>query len=374
MQKYIFILPFISLMMACGGSKKEATTEVKKDSVVGKTYNVDVDKAVGIGRIEPEAKFMKIYPEASGNIQFLNLKAGQDVKKGEVLLTLDNSVEDNKISKVKAQMESQDVQIKSQDAQVRAQEIQVKSQETQIQSQQTQINGFEKDIAKARVAEKFAQKNFDRISKAFNDGAETRQNLENAENQVQTAQAEIDRLIAQQNNLKAQQDNLRAAQDNLRAQIDIQKAQQNNLKAKVGELKADMGISQAEKDKRILYAPQDGKVLSVNVTNGAYITPSTILADFAPASPINVVCEIDELFAAKIALGQKARVYQQGSKEVLAEGEVIEVAPYLKQKSLFSDEVGKLEDRRVREVRVRLSNPPASLLYGARVDCEVLLK
>lgn len=374
MQKTFFILPFLGLLVACGGAKKEETPTVKKDSIISKSYNVETDKAVGIGRIEPEGKFMKIYPEAAGNIQSLNMKTGQDVKKGDVLLVLDNSVEDNKIAKVKAQMESQDVQIQSQSAQVRAQEIQVKSQETQIQSQQTQINGFEKDIAKARIAEKYAQKNFDRIAKTFNEGAETKQNYENAENQLQIAQAEVERLIAQQNNLKAAQDNLRAAQDNLKAQIDIQKAQQNNLKAKIGELKADLGISQAEKDKRVLYAPQDGKILSVNVTNGAYITPATSLADFAPQSPVNVVCEIDELFAAKVNIGQKAKVYLQGSKEVLAEGEVIEVAPYLKQKSLFSDEVGKLEDRRVREVRVRLSNPPANLLYGARVDCEVLFK
>lgn len=361
-------------LSACGGSKPADKNAAAADSLSNKTYQVDASRAMGIGRIEPEAKFLKLYPETAGNIAQLYLKVGQDVKKGELLLALDASVEEGKIAKVKAQIESQEVQVQSQNAQIRAQELQVKAQDTQIQSQLTQISGFDKDISKARLQVDIAQKNFDRIAKAYNQQAETKQNYDNAENQLEVAKAEVERLIAQQNNLRAQLDNLRAQQEQLRSQIDIQKAQQNNLKAKTGEFKADLGISQTERSKRAVYAPTDGKVLSVNVTEGAYVTPATLLADFAPASALNVVCEIDELFAPKISLGQKAEVFLQGSKEVLATGEVIEVSPYLKQKSLFSDEVGKLEDRRVREVRVRVANPNANLLYGTRVECVILLK
>ncbi|MBX7243395.1 MAG: efflux RND transporter periplasmic adaptor subunit [Bacteroidia bacterium] len=354
------ITVFLLGLSACGGSKKEENIQAKKDSLKIKTYSVNPDKVIGIGRVEPETKFVKLYPEVAGMVDGLFIKSGQEVKRGQLLVALSSTVEAGRIEKAKAQVASQEEQVKSQNAQIRA-------QETQVQTQQTQINGFEKEIAKARIAVGYAQKNFDRIAKVFNEGAETKATYDNAENQLQSAQAEVERLIAQQNNLKAQQ-------DNLKAQVEIQKAQKTSLSAKVNEFKADVSISEAEKDKRNVYAPVDGKILSVEVTPGAYISPQTVIGEFAPASPVNVVCEIDEMFAEKMTTGQKAVIHLQGSKEMLAEGEVIEVAPYLKQKSLFSDEVGKLEDRRVREVRIRLSNPPANLLYGSRVDCEIKLK
>ena len=356
----LLIAVFIPFFTACSGGKKEVDPQAKKDSLKMKSYNVNPDKAIGIGRIEPETKFVQLYSEVSGLLEGLYIKSGQEVKKGQLLLSLSSSVENGNIEKAKAQVGTQAVQVKSQDAQIRAQEV-------QVQTQQTQINGFAKDIAKAQLAVSLAQKNFDRIQKVFQAGAETKSTYDNSENQLQTAQAEVERLIAQQNNLKAQQ-------DNLRAQIEIQKAQQNNLSAKIKELKADVGISEAQRSKRNLYAPADGKILSVEVTEGAYLSPQTLVSEFAPTSPVNVVCEIDELFAGKIEVGQNAFIHLQGSKDNLAQGKVIEVAPYLKQKSLFSDEVGKLEDRRVREVRVRLENPPANILYGARVDCEIQLK
>jgi len=54
-------------------------------------------------------------------------------------------------------------------------------------------------------------------------------------------------------------------------------------------------------------------------------------------------------------------------------GKVILAAPYLRKKSLFSDKVDNLEDRRVREVRVQLDSTE-TLLIGSRVECIIELK
>jgi hypothetical protein len=57
----------------------------------------------------------------------------------------------------------------------------------------------------------------------------------------------------------------------------------------------------------------------------------------------------------------------------LAEGEVVFLGSYLKKKSLFSDDSGNMEDRRVREVRVRLSGKP-DLLINSRVEVVIDLQ
>lgn len=126
--------------------------------------------------------------------------------------------------------------------------------------------------------------------------------------------------------------------------------------------------------KKNIYALTSGKILSVEIIVGSFLATNTSIGDFAPAAPTVVVAEMDELFAGKIEIGQKAGIRLQGSSKEIAAGKVSEVSPYLRQKSLFSDELGKLEDRRVREIKVRLENPPKELLYGTRVDCVVYLK
>jgi len=56
--------------------------------------------------------------------------------------------------------------------------------------------------------------------------------------------------------------------------------------------------------------------------------------------------------------------------DILAEGEVIYLSPYLKKKSLFSDNSANMEDRRVREVRIRL-NGNSNLLINSRVEAVI---
>jgi hypothetical protein len=46
------------------------------------------------------------------------------------------------------------------------------------------------------------------------------------------------------------------------------------------------------------------------------------------------------------------------------------LSPYLKKKSLFSDDSANMEDRRVREVRIRLTGA-ANLLINSRVEAVI---
>jgi HlyD family secretion protein len=54
-------------------------------------------------------------------------------------------------------------------------------------------------------------------------------------------------------------------------------------------------------------------------------------------------------------------------------GTVSYAADYLKQKSLFKDQSTEQEDRRVRDVSIRLDSGKMPLI-GSRVDCIIMLK
>jgi multidrug resistance efflux pump len=140
------------------------------------------------------------------------------------------------------------------------------------------------------------------------------------------------------------------------------------------ELQSDLKLAQIERDRHFIKAPSAGIVLSVDGAVGALVGPTSQLGEFAAESPTEAVTEIDELYADQVQLNQAAFIRKQGAQDTLALGRVVEVAPSLRQKSLFSDEVGKLEDRRVREVKIRLNEGQDNVLYGQRVECVIILK
>jgi multidrug resistance efflux pump len=156
---------------------------------------------------------------------------------------------------------------------------------------------------------------------------------------------------------------------------DIKRLEANVVTAQdsVKEFQADQKLAQAELEKRFLVAPTDGQILSLDVTIGSYVSAGNPIGTFAPKSPLCARCEIDELFAEYVKKGQKALIRYPGMTESIAEGTVTFAGPYLRKKSLFADDVGDLEDRRVREIVIRLS-PDASVLYGSRVECVIQIK
>ncbi len=151
------------------------------------------------------------------------------------------------------------------------------------------------------------------------------------------------------------------------AQADLEEAQ-----ASVKEVSAEANYLSQLKDKKRIYAPEDGMMLNWDVKVGQAVAAGTKLGDFAPDGNLIAITEIDELYALKVKLGQKVNVNMQGTTNLLTKGTVTYCAPYLSKKSIFSDRADNLEDRRVREVHVRVANPKA-VLIGSRVECIILL-
>ncbi len=121
---------------------------------------------------------------------------------------------------------------------------------------------------------------------------------------------------------------------------------------------------------RNIYAPDTGILIKLDEFKGDALPPLQSLGSFAPISRKIANCEIDELFAHKIKLYQKAWITELGSNQPIDSGYIIFASDNLKQKSLFIENAGEAEDRRVREVHILLS-PHSWLLLGHRIQCVV---
>lgn len=305
------IFLFMLLFMTGCGSKDKAVPDSQID------FGFEPSQIVGIGRIEPELKILDIASTSSGIIVQLPVGSGDQLKQGQTILELDNGVERARVEQAAAR----------------------------IEVQLAQIEAAKAALAVVRIRTQNARLFYERTKSLFEQGAETEYKYDLAKTEYESFLEEIKQLEA--------------------GSVSAEKL--------LRQYRADQLLAKAEYEKRFVKAPSDGQVLSLDIALGSLVTPQKSIGTFAPASPLSAFVEIDELFASKVRAGQSAYIRQQGMAEPLAWGEVSFVGPYLREKSIFSDEVGDLQDRRVREVRILL-DPEADVLFGARIECVILLK
>ncbi len=309
--KFQILTPFVLFLAlnSCGGDT-EKKVKVEK-------YKVDkIDKIIGIARIEPSAKISPIGAESAGKIMKIHVQEGQIVKKGTLLLTLDQSVDAAQIQQSDARLATRQQRVKSLEAKIAAIELKISLADT-----------------------------------------ERKRDRRLADAQAGTEKAAFDS---------------ESIYNNLRADLAIAKADLAEAKATIGEVETERNYAQKLLDKKNIYAPADGMVLSWEVKLGQAVSIGSKLADFAPAGDLIATTEVDELFAIKVRKGQRVQINIQGTTDKLSSGTVVYCAPFLSKKSIFNDRADNLEARRVREVRVRIDQPEA-VLIGSRVECIISL-
>ncbi|MEN9995115.1 MAG: hypothetical protein RL762_1772 [Bacteroidota bacterium] len=309
--KLQILTPFVLLLalISCGGNT-EKKVKVEK-------YKVDkIDKIIGIARIEPASKISPIGAESAGKIMKIHVQEGQIVKKGMLLLTLDQSLDAAQIQQSDARLATRQQRVKSLEAKIAAIELKVSLADT-----------------------------------------ERKRDRRLADAQAGTEKAAFDS---------------ESIYNNLKADLAIAKADLAEAKATIGEVETERNYAQKLLDKKNIYAPADGMVLNWEVKLGQAVSIGSKLADFAPSGDLIATTEVDELFAMKVKKGQRVQINIQGTTDKLSSGTVVYCAPFLSKKSIFNDRADNLEDRRVREVRVRIDQPEA-VLIGSRVECIISL-
>lgn len=308
------IIASISILLLAGCGKKDEKPQA--DTLKVSSKPVISNEIYGIAVIEPAKRITNLSAETGGIIREIKVDIGQKIMKGQILLVMDNSLE----------------------------AAQLNQANSKISTQQNAIAASKENINTLRVQLEKAQADFARDKALFDGKALTKKEL----------------------------DDRQYAIDNLLQQIKAQEASVRQQESRIKELNADIAYYQTLEGKKVLRAAQSGTLLSLDAKVGQYLNTNASIGDFAPEGPTIALTEIDELFANKIQIGQKAEIRQQGSKETLTTGTVILASPYLRKKSLFADNSNNLEDRRVREVRVQLDDP-SKVLLGARVECVIKL-
>jgi membrane fusion protein (multidrug efflux system) len=150
----------------------------------------------------------------------------------------------------------------------------------------------------------------------------------------------------------------------MRKQLEIEAVSQKDYDQALNELnmnKAQEKILQAQLEKTTLRAPFSGAAGLKQVSEGAYVSPSTLITTLQQIDPVKLDFSIPGKYAGRVKVGQTVRFSVQGSTKTL-EGKVYAVDPRI--------------DPEARTLKLRALCPNAGLdvLPGAFASVEIPLE
>lgn len=304
----LFAILLAALTTGCQDKQHSA----KETAQSAATKQTQIKEIVGVGKVEPENGIVNLASSDAGVVKEVFKIKGEQVKKGEAILKLDDDVAQEKVKQTASQLTTQN---------------------TQVEMERKAMGELNYKIANKKTL-------LERTEQLVKSGAETKQYLDDT-------RTELNVLL---NNLEEKKLAVAVSQN------------------KLAELERQLITVKTEANKKTLTAPANGTLLSLSAKAGGVLGANETYAEFAAEGPAVVRAEIDELFADKVQTGQEAEIRYVGATTLLTKGRVSYVAAYLKKKSLFAEKTDDKEDRRVREITITLDTDD-KLLLNAKVEC-----
>ena len=224
------------------------------------------------GKVEPVQNFESHAPIAT-TVRRLLVKEGDRVRKGQLLLELDND-------DIRAQAARAQAQIKAAQANLAA---------TKNSGTQEEILTLNAQLAKTRAARDTAQRNLDSLKRLQQQGAASEGEVRQAETALQTTQADL--------NLLEQKQKGRYSPPEVAS-----------TEAQAAQAQAAYESAQSALGKSSVRAPFDGIVYSLPVKLGAFVQAGDMLLQVADLSHVLVRAFVDEPDVGRLQMGQKVEV------------------------------------------------------------------
>lgn len=331
------IIGFVILAIAALGAVRAAQvisakkTEGSKQQTMGQAPLVEValvtqerieEKILRTGDIVPDAQ-VTIYSKVQGWVEKINVREGDRVKTGQVLVTLDAREAEAAVAQSKASLEAAAARLK----QVKATSEEVV--QSQIQQSKATLELAESDLKRAQ---ELLDKNF--IS---------RQQLDEARTKYNVAKAGYELVL---NSLR-------------------QKTWENDIalaEAQVRQAKANLDMTQAQLANLIILSPMNGGVTKRHVDPGTMLKDTTPILTIMDLSEVKMVVNVIEKEFVRLQKGQPVKVTVTAFPNRTFQGRIAIITPALELQS------------RTAEIQISVPNPGYVLNPGMFGRAEILIR
>jgi len=259
------------------------TAEVKTKALVE-----DVLASGKVSALEKES----IYSRVTGSISGVNVKMGQEVKPGQVLMEIDIPDAQQKIMQARSSLAAAEAAMLKTPGDGRSSDlVEAQALYDKAQSDYTQ-----------------AEEKLKRNQALFDAGAISLSDMETVKSGYDSAKSEYQRTKV----------NLAAASNGSPASL-------YSLQASVASAQEALKVAETDAEQRSLKATMAGRVLSIPVEKGDMVAPNTLLISIGELSTLKIKADIAEGDAGKMKIGQTVKITAAALPDQTFKGKVSEV-------------------------------------------------
>ena len=344
----LLLISVVSFLISCGGSK--ANVRKEETGASASPAIVDVTTAAAIKRDLP--RFFEangslagdeqtdVAPQTSGKVIAVGVDIGSYVKRGQMLVRLDDS-------ELKLHVEQSVAQVDQAKAGVRQAEEKIG-----LKSGQAFDPNRVAEVASAKVALDLADKNLRRAEKLIESG-------------------DVSRSFYDQQ--KAQRDQLMEQYDAAVAQARQNYAAVVVARTNVANAEAQLALARKSLSYAIIPAPIDGFVAERSADLGEYVSPQQKVATIVRINPLRIRIDIPEQAIPEVHVGQSVSMSTSAWPDKNFSGRIARIAPNVTANSRtltveaeIENSSGVLKPGQFATVRILQPRPQPAVLIPAR--------
>jgi HlyD family secretion protein len=302
--------------------------------------SVDMLGVQGVGYVEPVSEARKLMPRTGGVIKKCNFRAGDLVRKDEVILELENATQGADLEVARANVAMLQADAANVNAGVNPYQIKVIEQV------------LERLREKLRHCKVEAERQ--RTMRAANSASQ--QGAEAAETRFRQAEVELKEKAAELEHL-----NHFVIPENRAWQL-----------ARVRHAQASLALAEERLRETKLLAPFDGTVLKLLKQEGEGVRsfePEAVIL-FGDLSKLRVRAEIDARFVTQLEVGQEAIVHVRNVQGRSYQGKVVLVEKIMGDKTVFSRASSERKDLHALQLLIEMG-PEFKVPAGLQVDVKI---
>ncbi len=342
-----------------------AVQKVSAENEANEKDKINKNTVVAPGVVEAISEEIEVGAEIPGKLKEVLVEEGDEVLKGQTIAVLENADFQAQITTARMQIETLRRQKETAEARV----FQAKTERTRIfngarpEERREAFENYEQTLPNLEQA----QREVKRREKLFNSGDVSREELERAKRDLETAQKQSNATREKYNvvNADARKDDLNKAG----AAILLAENQINEFDALIREAEARVLSAEANLDKTIVRAPISGVILRKRLKDGESVSPEnqTGIVSIADVSALRVRVDLDETDVAKVRENQGAFVTADAYGAQKFQGKVVKIGQILGRKNFRTERPTEKVDTKILEILIELA-PGQKLPLGLRVD------
>jgi membrane fusion protein, multidrug efflux system len=342
----VALMCIAGFVASCGGSK----ANVRKEEASATPKTLEVTTAAAIKRELPQFfeatgslagdEQTDVAPQTSGKVVEVGVDIGSAVRRGQMLVKLDDTELNLRVAQSQAQVEQAKAAVKQAEEKIG------------LRTGQSFDPNRVADVAAAKVALDLADKNLKRAEKLIESG-------------------DVSRSFYDQQ--KAQRDQLKEQYDSAIAQARQNYAAVEVARTNVANVEAQLALARKNLSYALISSPIDGFVSERIADVGEYVLPTQKVATIVRTNPLRIRIDIPEQAIPNVNVGQSVSATTSAWPDKNFSGRIARIAPNVTANSRtltveaeIENSSGALKPGQFATVRILQPRPVSAVLVPAR--------